>query len=110
EHAVGNQAIARAALRPCQIVPDDPKVVDRHVRKLGAAGAFAHRPNIGRARLQLFIDANIAVSVQLDAGFLETDPGSVRNASCADQDIAAVDPLLTGGRAHGEADTLARSA
>ena len=110
EHAVGNQPIARAAVATGQIVPDDPKVVDRDVRKLRAAGAFPDRPDIGRRRLQPVIDANVAVSVQLDAGLLEPDPGGIGNAPRRDQDVAALDLLLTGGRAHGEADFFAGSA
>src|SRR4051794_40140473 len=73
EHATGNQLIARAALPPSEIVPDDPKVVVGDVRELWAAGAFAHSPDIGRSRLQPVIDANIATSVQFDAGRFEPD-------------------------------------
>src|SRR5262249_49776674 len=41
---------------------------------------------------------------------IEPDPGGVWNASRRDQDVAALDLLLTGGRAHGNADFLAGSA
>ena len=88
------------------IVPDDPKVVVGYVRKLRAAGTFPDGPDIGRGRLQPLIDANVATIVQLDAGLLKSDPGGVRNAPRRDQDVAALDLLLTGGCAHGEADFL----
>src|SRR6185369_13785962 len=103
-HAIGNQAIARAAWRAGQIVPDDPEVVDGCVRELGAPGAFPYGPDVGRTRLQPLVDANIATTVQLDAGLLEPDPGGVRRPPRRDQDVAALDLLLTGGRAHGQAD------
>ena len=110
EHAVRNQPIARAALPSGQIVPDDPKVVDGYVRELRAAGAFPDGPDIGRSRLQPLVDANVATTVQLNAGLLEPDPGGVRNAPRRDQDVAALDLLLAGGRAHGKADFLSGSA
>src|SRR4029079_6266089 len=50
------KAIMRCALAPGQIVPDDAEVIDRDVREVGAAGAFADRPNPGRARFQPFVD------------------------------------------------------
>jgi hypothetical protein len=39
--------------------------------ELGAAGIFAERPDIGRARLQLLVDVDEAVAIQLDAGLFE---------------------------------------
>ena len=81
-----------------------------HVRELRAAGAFPERPDIGRGRLQPLIDANVAAIIQLDAGLLEPDPGGVGNAPRRDQDVAALDLLLAGGGAHGNADFLSGSA
>jgi hypothetical protein len=81
-----------------------------YVRKLRAAGAFSKGPDIGRGRLQPLIDANVATTVQLDASLLEPDPGGVRNAPRRDQDVAAFDALLAGGRAHDKADFLSGSA
>ena len=81
KHAVRNQPIPRAALPSGQIVPDDPKIIDGDVRKLWAAGAFPYRLDIGRRRLQPLIDANVATTIELDAGLLKPDPGSVRNAA-----------------------------
>src|SRR5262249_21783845 len=61
-------------------------------------------------RLQALVDLDIAATVQLDAGFLEPDPGGIRRASRSDQDVAALDPLLTGGRADDKPDLLSGSA
>ena len=110
EHAVRDQPIARAAVAAGEIVTDDAKVILGCVRELRAAGAFPNGPDIGRRRLQPLIDANIAATVQLDAGLFEPDAGGIGNASCRGQDIAALDPLLAGGCAHGEADFLSGAA
>src|SRR5712692_7949677 len=45
EHAVWNQAVARAALASGQIVPNDPKVVAGYMRELRATGAFPDGPD-----------------------------------------------------------------
>src|SRR5271166_696162 len=110
EHAIGNQPIARAAVPSGQVVPDDAKIIDRGMRELRAAGAFADRPDIGRGRLQLLVDADVTASVQLDAGLLEPDLGVVRKAPRRDQDVGTPDRPLTGSRAHGNADLLAGAA
>ena len=72
-----------------------------YVRELRAAGAFADRPDVGRARLQPLVDADVAARVQLDAGLVEADAGGVGNAPGRDQDVAALDLLLAGRRADG---------
>jgi hypothetical protein len=110
EHAERNQPVARAAVSAGQIVPNNPKVVFGHVGELRAAGAFADGPNVGRGRFQSIIHTNIAATVQLDPNFLKADAGGVGNTSGRDQDVAALDLLLAGGRAHDKADFLARSA
>src|SRR5262245_60802523 len=110
EHAVRNQPITCAAVRPGQIVPDDPKVVPCHVCELGATGAFPDGPDPGRTRLEPLVDADVATIVQLDAGHLEPDPGGVRSAPRCDQDVAALDVSLAGGRAHNQADFVPGSA
>src|SRR5262245_42310958 len=110
EHAVWNQPIARGALPSGQIVPDDPKVVDGYVREVRGTGAFPYSPDTGRCRLQPVIDMNVATTVQLDAGVLDTDARGVWNAPGRHQDVAALDLLLTEGRAHGGADSLSGSA
>jgi hypothetical protein len=109
EHAVGNQPAARGAVPAGQIVPNDTKVVEGDVRELRAAGAFADRPDRGRARLQPFVDHDIATTVQRDTGHIEPGPGGVGSAPRGDQDIAALDGPLTRGRAHEKADIFARS-
>src|SRR5207245_8991638 len=55
-------------------------------------------------------DAHVATNVQLDAGLLETDSGGVRRAPHRDEDVAALDPLLPGRRAHCERHVLSGSA
>src|SRR5262249_28765280 len=60
EHAVRNQPIPRAALRPGQIVRDDPKVVARYVRELGTPSAFPDRPDPGGTRLEPLVDTNVS--------------------------------------------------
>ena len=110
EHAVGNQPIARAAVAASEIVPDGSKVILGYVRELWATGAFPDGPDLGRARLQPLVNANVAMTVHLNTGLLKPDPGGVRNAPRRDQDVAALDVLLTGGRAHNKADCLSGSA
>jgi len=104
------KAIMRCALAPGQIVPDDAEVIDRDVREVGAAGAFADRPNPGRARLQPFVDTNVAAVIDFDAGLIESDPGRVRDPAYGDQDVAALDRALARSRLHDKADLLSRSA
>ena len=70
EHAVGHEPIARAAVSPSQVVPDDAKVIAGHMRELRAAGAVPHGPHVGRRGLQPVVDANISARVQRDAGLL----------------------------------------
>src|SRR4029077_4480703 len=100
EHAVWNQPIARAALGARQIVLDDPKVVVGYVRELWATGTFPDGPDLRHTRLQPLIDANVAAIVQGNAGLLEPDSGGVRCTPRRNEDVAALDVLLTGGRAH----------
>src|SRR5262249_3761639 len=110
EHAVRNEPVPRAAVAAGEIVPDDAKVVDRDMRELWAAGAFADRPYIGCRRLQPRIDADVAMTIQLDAGLLQPDPECIRAASGCDQDVAAHDLALAGGCADGKAHLLPRAA
>ena len=110
EHTVWHQPIARAAVRSRQIIPDDQKIVVGYMGKLRASGAFPESPDIGRRRLQPLVDANLAATVQLDASLLEPDPVGVWNSPRCDQDVAALDVLLTGCRAQGNADFLSGSA
>ena len=86
-----------------QIVPNDPEIVERHMRELRAAGALADRPDIGRARFQPFVDRDVATTVQSDAGHVEPDPGGVGNAPGRRQDVAALDGSLIRRRPHEQA-------
>ena len=97
EHAVGNQPVARTAAHSGQIVPNDPEIVERHVRELRAAGALADRPDIGRTCFQPFIDRDVAATVQRDTGHVEPDPRGVGNAPGRRQNVAALDGPLPDG-------------
>ena len=99
EHAIGNEPVARAALPAGQIVANDAKVVFGYVGEQRAAGAFAERPDVRRARLQPLVDLDETAIVQLDAGLVEPDAGGVRNAPGRDEDVAALDRLFAGARA-----------
>src|ERR1700756_4468579 len=77
--------------------------------ELWAAGAFPQRPHVRRTRLQSAIDANVTASVQFNAGVLKSNSGSVRNAPSRDQDVAAIDALLTGRGARSKRDLVSRS-
>ena len=93
-----------------QIVPDDPKIIDGYVGELRATGAFPHGPDSGRTGLQSLVDANVAAAIQLNPGLLDADPGGIWNPPYRDQDVAALDLLLAGRRAHGNSDFLSGSA
>src|SRR5262252_8658569 len=110
EHAVRHQAITRATVPAAEIVTDDAEVIDRHMRKLRAAGTFAERPDPGRRRLQSLVDADVAAAVQLDSHFFEADAGRVWDPPRCDQQVAALDFLLAGGSAHRHADLFTGSA
>src|SRR5262245_16422255 len=101
--------MARAARSARQIVPDDAKVIRRYVCELWATSTFPDGPDPGRARLQPLIDANVATAVELDAGLFEPNRVGVGNAPRRHQDVAAVDHLLAGGRAHDKAHILSGS-
>ena len=106
KHAVRDQPIARASPPSGQIVANDAKVVFGYVGEQRAAGAFAERPDVRRARLQPLVDANVTATVQLDADLAEADPGGVRNAPRRDEDVAALDFLLARVRADVKAHSL----
>ncbi|MEJ1977158.1 MAG: hypothetical protein WDN49_14620 [Acetobacteraceae bacterium] len=44
EHDMGNQAACGPAVATSHVVPDDPEIIDRHMRELGTPRAFADRP------------------------------------------------------------------
>jgi hypothetical protein len=103
------QPIAGAAISSCEIVTYDSKIVFGYVRELWTAGAFPDGPYIWRTCLQSAIDANVTAPVQFNAGLLESNSGGIRNAPNRDQDVAAVNVLLTRGGAHGKCNLVSRS-
>ena len=69
----------------------DAEIVISCMRKLRAAGAIAHRPDIGRGRPQPLVDLDIAVLVEFDASLLESDSAGVRHPARSDEKIGAFD-------------------
>src|SRR6516164_7253316 len=94
KHAIWDQSVARAAISSTQIIPNNPKIVLRHVRELRAAGAFPERPDFGRGCFEPLIDADVAATVHPHTGLLEADVGGVGNTTCRDQNVATMDFLL----------------
>ena len=109
EHAVGHEPIAGAARSSGQVFANDMEVVAGHMRELWAAGAISHRPDVGRSGLQSVVDANISARIQRNAGLLQSDVRGVWSAARRDQNVAALDRLLAGWRAHDHADVLSRA-
>jgi hypothetical protein len=95
EHAIRNQPIAGAAISSCQIVTYDSKIVFGYVRELWTASAFPDRPYVRRACLQSVIDANVTAPVHFNARLLQSNSVGIGNAAGRDQDVAAVNALLT---------------
>src|SRR6516225_10589941 len=91
KHAIWNQPVARAAISSNQIVPNNAKIVLRHVRELRAAGAFSDCPDFGRSCFKALIDADIAATVHLNTGLLEADAAGVGNTTCRNQNVATMD-------------------
>ena len=76
-------------------------------------GLPAHSPiaqTSGALVCQPLIHPYVAAVIQLDAGPLEPDLGGVGRAPHRDQNVGAVDLLLSGGRVHDEADASLRIA
>jgi hypothetical protein len=67
EHDIRNEPITRLAVPAGHVVPDDPEIIDRHVRELRTASAFADRPDAGGGRLQSLIDLKPRVSTAIPA-------------------------------------------
>src|SRR5262249_19904884 len=109
EHAIWDQPIAGAAISSCEIVTDDSKIVFGDVRELRTAGALTEGPYIWRTCLQSTIDANVTAFVQFDAGLLESNSGGIRNAPSRNQDVAAVNVLLTREGSHVKRYLVSRS-
>ena len=75
---------------PLQIIPNNPKIVLRHVRELRAAGAFPDRPDLGRGCFEALIHSDVAATVHLHTGLVEADAGGIGNTPCRDQNIATL--------------------
>ena len=94
EQAEGDEPVARGPVASRQVVADDPKIIEGDVGELGAAGALADRPDIGRGGLQAVVDVDVAARVHLDAGHFQANPCRVGRAPRRDQEVAAVEDLL----------------
>jgi len=106
EHAVGHQTIVRGAIHAGEIVPDDAEIVERHVRELWTASAFANCPAVRRTRFEPFVDLDVTALVQRDSGDLEPDRGGIRSTSGRDQDVAALDGLFARSRTNAEGNVM----
>jgi hypothetical protein len=51
------------------------------------SGAFAHRPDAGRGRLEALVDRHVAVRAELYPGEFESDPLRVRRAAGCDEHV-----------------------
>ena len=60
EHHMRNEPIIRPAVITGHVVADDPEVVDRNMRELRAASAFANRPDARGSGLQPIVDLDKA--------------------------------------------------
>ena len=109
EHAIWNQPIVGASISPCKIVTYNSKIVFGYVRELRTAGAFAQRPNIWRTCLQSAIDLNVTASVQFNPGSLKSNSSGIRNTPRRDQDVAAIDALITRRCAYCKRNLVSRS-
>src|SRR5262249_12828167 len=90
--------------------PNNAKIIDGYVREMRAPGTLADRPNIRRGRLQPLVDADIAASVRLDPGRVDTDPGRVGNPPRGDEKIARVYLPVAARRVQCDDDLVARAA
>jgi hypothetical protein len=69
--------------------------VVRDVGELRAAGAIAHRPDVGCGRLQPVVDLDIATLVEFDAELLQSDSLRIRRPADGDKKIGTFDDPLT---------------
>src|SRR5262249_30829528 len=74
EEPVDRDAIGHASLVAIEeIRGDDLVVIVRGMRKRPAPIAVACRPHVRRARAELVVDADIAMSIELDAGAIRAE-------------------------------------
>jgi hypothetical protein len=90
-----DQAIPGGSIAAVQVVVNDAEIVKGDVRKLRAARAIAHRPDIIARGLQPFVDFDEPVLVELNAGQLETDSIGVRRSARRNQKVGTLDSALT---------------
>src|SRR4029077_18509233 len=64
------------------------------MQKIGAAGAIAHRPDMGSGCLQPLVDLDITVLVEFDSGLLESDSVGVCRPARSDEKIGAFENPL----------------
>ena len=78
------------------------------MRELRATRAFPHGPDIGGARLEALIDANVPTIVQLNPCLLKSDSSGTGNTPGCHQDIATLYGSFAGTRAHNKTNLLSR--
>ena len=88
---------------------NDAEVVKGDVRELRAARAIAHRPDILARSLQPFVDLDIAMLVELDAGQLETDSVGIRLSARRNQKIGTFDSAFAMLVIGVDSDAIART-
>src|SRR5690606_6022433 len=96
EHAEGDESVARRPGAACQVVPNDPEVIERDVGELRATRTIAQRPDVGRSRLEALIHDDIAALIKLDSAETSVQFVCIRRPSCGDQEIGSLDRLLAG--------------
>src|SRR4030081_2718726 len=79
-------------------VANDPEVIDRAMRELRAARAFANRPDAGSRGLQAFVDLNKAAWVQCDSYLIEPNIRRIRDPADRHQQMTAFDLPFCGRR------------
>src|SRR5262249_51192315 len=76
---------------------------------LRTASAFSHCPYLWGTRFEPAVDANVTATIQLNARLLKSNSGSIRNTPNRDQDVAAIDMLLSREGAQHNGNLVSRS-
>ena len=100
-----------------RVVRRPPTKLSRMMRKSskdtcvnwGTSGAVADRPDCGCTCLQTLVYLDVSTVVEIDASYVQSDPGRVRNSPGSDQDVARLERSLTEWTAHSQADALSRA-
>src|SRR6202007_2975367 len=96
---VGGDAVAHPArIVVEQVGGHDLEIVVRGVGERAPAVAVAHRPNVVDVRLELIIDHDVAATIRLHAGRLESQVVGVRSSSYRHQEVTSGDEVGTGAR------------